>query len=56
MPSAMRRVLAGERGITLEVRTSAGSHQNLERLEKGEADVAFVQGGLLPRAPKTTRR
>ncbi|MEF8701048.1 MAG: TAXI family TRAP transporter solute-binding subunit [Candidatus Accumulibacter sp. UW26] len=39
-------ILAGK-GITLEVRTSAGSHQNLERLEKGEADIAFVQGGVL---------
>ena len=38
------------RGITLEVMTSAGSHQNLERLEKGEADVAFVQGGIGARA------
>ena len=37
------------RGITLEVMTSAGSHQNLERLEKGEADVAFVQGGIVVR-------
>ena len=37
------------RGITLEVMTSAGSHQNLERLEKGEADVAFVQGGIVAR-------
>jgi TRAP transporter TAXI family solute receptor len=39
-------VLAAK-GITLEVITSAGSHQNLERLEKGEADVAFVQGGIV---------
>jgi TRAP transporter TAXI family solute receptor len=42
-------VLAAK-GITLEVMTSAGSHQNLERLEKGEADVAFVQGGIGARA------
>ena len=35
-------------GITLEVRTSAGSLQNLERLKQGEAQVAFVQGGVLP--------
>ncbi len=41
-------VLAAK-GITLEVITSAGSHQNLERLEKGEADVAFVQGGIVAR-------
>jgi TRAP transporter TAXI family solute receptor len=42
--------LLAAKGITLEVRTSAGSHQNLERLEKGEADVAFVQGGIAARA------
>ncbi|MBK8919039.1 MAG: TAXI family TRAP transporter solute-binding subunit [Azonexus sp.] len=34
-------------GITLEVLTSAGSLQNLERLKAGEADVAFVQGGVV---------
>ena len=35
----------------MEIRTSAGSHQNLERIENGEADVAFVQGGIALRAP-----
>ncbi|MCM8596581.1 TAXI family TRAP transporter solute-binding subunit [Accumulibacter sp.] len=40
--------LLSAKGITLEVRTSAGSYENLERLEKGEADVAFVQGGITP--------
>lgn len=35
-------------GVTLEVKTSAGSLENIERLRKGEADVAFVQGGVLP--------
>jgi TRAP transporter TAXI family solute receptor len=34
-------------GIALEVLTSAGSLQNLERLKGGEADVAFVQGGVV---------
>jgi TRAP transporter TAXI family solute receptor len=43
-------LLAGK-GITLEIRTSAGSHQNLERIENGEVDVAFVQGGIALRAP-----
>ena len=43
-------LLAGK-GITLEIMTSAGSHQNLERIENGEADVAFVQGGIALRAP-----
>jgi TRAP transporter TAXI family solute receptor len=38
--------LLAANGITLEVRTSAGSLQNLERLKKGEADIAFVQGGI----------
>ncbi len=33
-------------GITLEIKTSAGSVQNLERVQKGEADIAFVQGGV----------
>jgi TRAP transporter TAXI family solute receptor len=40
--------LLAAKGITLEIKTSAGSYQNLERLEKGEADVAFVQGGVVP--------
>jgi len=34
-------------GVTLEVRTSAGAMDNLARLEKGEADVGFVQGGVI---------
>jgi len=34
-------------GITLEVRTSAGSLENLERLKKDEAQVGFVQGGVV---------
>jgi TRAP transporter TAXI family solute receptor len=33
--------------ITLEVRTSAGSLQNLERLTSGEVQVGFVQGGVV---------
>lgn len=40
-------VLAAK-GITLEVRTSAGSYENLARLESGEADIGFVQGGIVP--------
>jgi TRAP transporter TAXI family solute receptor len=36
-------------GVTLEVKTSSGSIENLQRIRKGEADVGFVQGGsLLP--------
>jgi TRAP transporter TAXI family solute receptor len=32
--------------VKLEVKASAGSYENLERLLKGEADVALVQGGI----------
>ncbi|MFQ5944567.1 MAG: TAXI family TRAP transporter solute-binding subunit, partial [Anaerolineales bacterium] len=39
-----RDILARD-DITLEIRTSAGSVENIERLEKGEVDIAFVQGG-----------
>ncbi|TXG97944.1 MAG: TAXI family TRAP transporter solute-binding subunit [Rhodocyclaceae bacterium] len=35
-------------GITLEVLASAGSLQNIERLKADEAQVAFVQGGVVP--------
>lgn len=38
--------LLAQNGITLEVLTSDGSQQNLERLSKGEADIAFIQGGI----------
>jgi TRAP transporter TAXI family solute receptor len=34
-------------GVTLEVRTSAGSLQNLERLASDAAQVGFVQGGVV---------
>lgn len=34
-------------GIALEVRPSAGSEENLQRLEQGQADVAFIQGGTV---------
>ncbi len=42
--------LLAAKGITVEVRTSAGSYENLQRLANGEADVAFVQGGIVPPA------
>lgn len=38
-------------GVTLEVRTSAGSLENLARLKNDEAQVGFVQGGVVE--PKT---
>lgn len=39
--------ILAKNGITLEVKTSAGSLQNLERLNAGEADIGFVQGGVV---------
>ena len=33
-------------GITLEIKTSAGSAENLDRLNKDEADIGLVQGGI----------
>ncbi|MDR0736172.1 MAG: PhnD/SsuA/transferrin family substrate-binding protein [Zoogloeaceae bacterium] len=33
-------------GITLELRLSQGSGENLLRLRQGEADIAYVQGGV----------
>jgi TRAP transporter TAXI family solute receptor len=35
-----------QHGVTLQVQTSTGSVQNLERLMQGSADVALVQSGL----------
>lgn len=35
-------------GITLEVKASAGSLENLDRLKADEAQVGFVQGGVVP--------
>lgn len=39
--------LLAKNGITLEVQPSAGSLENIERLEKDAAQVAFVQGGVV---------
>ena len=39
--------ILAKNGVTLEVRASAGSLENLERLKKGEAEVGFVQGGVV---------
>ncbi len=33
-------------GITLEIMPSAGSVENLQRLHSGQADIAFIQGGI----------
>jgi uncharacterized protein len=35
-------------GLRVELRRTAGSVENLERLLRGEVDVAFVQGGTYP--------
>lgn len=40
-----RHILARD-GIDLEVRVTAGAVENLQLLEAGEVDVAFLQGGL----------
>jgi TRAP transporter TAXI family solute receptor len=40
--------LLAKSGITLEVLASEGSLQNIERLKSGEAQVGFVQGGVIP--------
>ncbi len=37
-------------GVTLELQASAGSVENLQRLQQGKADVALVQGGIAARA------
>ena len=42
------RDMLARSGITLEIRTSAGSLENVERVRKGEVDIAFVQGGTYP--------
>ena len=35
-------------GITLHVRETAGSIENISLLQNGEVDIAFIQGGTLP--------
>ncbi|GAB3757813.1 hypothetical protein GCM10028796_02510 [Ramlibacter monticola] len=42
-----QRLLAAK-GVRLELRTSAGSIENLDRLRNDEVSVAFVQGGIGP--------
>ncbi len=42
-----QRRLARE-GLRVELQPTAGSLENLERLLRGQADVAFVQGGTYP--------
>lgn len=40
--------ILAKNGITLEVKSSAGSLENLSRLQADEAQVGFVQGGVMP--------
>jgi len=40
--------ILAKNGITLEVKASAGSLENLARLQSDEAQVGFVQGGVMP--------
>jgi TRAP transporter TAXI family solute receptor len=40
--------ILAKNGITLEVRASAGSLENIDRLKSGEAQIGFVQGGVVP--------
>lgn len=44
----------GKRGIRVSLRPSDGSLENLHLLSTGEADLAFVQGGLRARATTAT--
>ncbi|MBS1143608.1 MAG: family transporter solute-binding subunit [Proteobacteria bacterium] len=43
--------ILAKNGITLEVRSSAGSLENLDRLKNDEVQVGFVQGGVVPPNP-----
>src|SRR5690606_10872832 len=38
-------------GIDLKLRTTAGSAENLQLLENGEVDLAFLQGRVVPQRP-----
>lgn len=42
--------ILGRHGVELEVRASAGSLENIERLKNDEAQVGFVQGGVIEQA------
>ena len=39
--------ILAKNGVTLEVKSSAGSLENLARLKSGEAQIGFVQGGVV---------
>lgn len=48
------REYLAEYGIEVQLRTSAGSIENLQRLVAGEVDVAFVQGGTVDEAARNS--
>jgi TRAP-type uncharacterized transport system substrate-binding protein len=41
-------------GVTLELRPSRGSGENLRRLRQGEVQIGFVQGGVAPEGQTST--
>ena len=41
--------LLAEEGIRIEVIETHGSRDNMRLLSEGKADIAFVQGGILPK-------
>jgi TRAP transporter TAXI family solute receptor len=41
--------IAQEKGFDLQIRTTAGASETLDMLERGEAEVGFVQGGIAAR-------
>ena len=47
---------AKARGITLRLVETAGSEESLDRLDSGECDLAFVQGGLKSRGSDRVRQ
>lgn len=45
------QAVMARRGVTLEIRNTAGSVENLQLLRDNEVDVAFLQGGTAPEDP-----
>jgi TRAP transporter TAXI family solute receptor len=48
------QTLLAQHRITLVLRNTSGSVENLQLLKKGEVDIAFVQGGVRAFPPDTT--
>ncbi len=47
--------LLQKQGITLEVIPTKGSVENLELLQQGKVDMAFIQGGVVSQSPQSAR-